>query len=355
MEGTWNFCGIPVDEWLVHPVVDNISKLDGTTMMLIILFIMNIFSLTLSLKNSINTNVKKRVFKKPVEKRCKDVEIQTEDYVEPISARPSKLKQKRATLLYPVTVKKMRHDKDDEEEAEASWAPIRILDLRRVKESIVSYGMHSPFVRQLLNSWSTHQQVTPKDWSDMAEAVLEAGQLMQWKSWWREEAKMIEQRNRAIGIEISQDQLLGEGEYADVERQALYSEHTFQLCRTAALNAWDRIEEVGKKLESFTRVIQSPSETFTDFLHRLTSAVNRTVRDSEARRIIIESLAFENANTQCKRILRPLKARSAPIEDWIRETINVDLLEKDNLVEEFLSRGTRTGSNVRCFNCGMPG
>ena len=59
---------------------------------------------------------------------------------------------------------------------------------------------------------------------------------------------MIEQRNRAIGIVISQDQLLGEGEYADVERQALYSEHTFQLCHMAGLNAWDQIEEVGKKI-----------------------------------------------------------------------------------------------------------
>ena len=38
---------------------------------------MNIFSLisTLSLRKSINTNVKKRVFKKPVEKEYKDVEI----------------------------------------------------------------------------------------------------------------------------------------------------------------------------------------------------------------------------------------------------------------------------------------
>ena len=88
---------------------------------------------------------------------------------------------------------------------------------------------------------------------------------------------MIEQRNRPIGIEMSQDQFLGEGEYADVEKQALYHEHTFQLCRTAALNVWHRIEEVGKILESFTRVIQSPRETFMEFLHRLTSAVNRTV------------------------------------------------------------------------------
>ena len=93
---------------------------------------------------------------------------------------------------------------------------------------------------------------------------------------------MVEQRNRARGIEISQDQLLGEGEYADIELQSLYDEHTLVLCRMAALNAWDQIEEIGKKLESFTKVVQSPRETFMDFLHRLTSAVTRTVPDSEA-------------------------------------------------------------------------
>lgn len=80
----------------------------------------------------------------------------------------------------------------------------------------------------------------------------------------------------------------------------------------AALNA----EEVGKKIESFTKVIQGTKETFTDFLQRLISAVNRMIFNSEARQII-ESLPFENANTQCKRVTRPLKARSAPLEEWI--------------------------------------
>ena len=114
MEGTWNFCGISVDDLLVQPITDNISRLYGTTIMIIILFIMNIFSLisTLSLKKSLNLNVKKRVFKKPVKKEYKDVEIQMEDYVEPVSTRPSKIKQKQATLLYPVTIKKIRHDRD---------------------------------------------------------------------------------------------------------------------------------------------------------------------------------------------------------------------------------------------------
>ena len=74
-------------------------------------------------------------------------------------------------------------------------------------------------------------------------------------------------------------------------------------------------------------MVQSPRETFMDFLHRLSPAVNRTVQDSEASQKINESLAIKNANARCKRILRPLKARAAPVKDWICETINVDLYE----------------------------
>ncbi|ERE89919.1 Gag-like protein [Cricetulus griseus] len=75
----------------------------------------------------------------------------------------------------------------------------------------------------------------------------------------------------------------------------------------AALNAWDGIGEVRKKIESFAKVIQGPKEAFTHLLQRLTSAVNRMISGSEARKIIIETLAFENADSQWKRIIGPLK------------------------------------------------
>ena len=83
-----------------------------------------------------------------------------------------------------------------------------------------------------------------------------------------------------------------------------------------ALKAWNRIGETGNKIESFTKVLHGPKEDFMDFLQWLTSAVNRMIPNSEARQIIIESLAFENANSQFKRIIRPLKTRSEPLEPW---------------------------------------
>lgn len=49
-----------------------------------------------------------------------------------------------------------------------------------------------------------------------------------------------------------------------------------------------------------------------------------------ARVIIILSLASENANSQCKRIIRHLKARSVLIEKWIQNTVSIDSFNHDN-------------------------
>ena len=78
---------------------------------------------------------------------------------------------------------------------------------------------------------------------------MEPGPQLQWRTWWKDEAKTIEQQSRARGMEISQDQLFREGDYANGERQSLYDAHTLALCHTVVLNAWDKIGEIGKKIE----------------------------------------------------------------------------------------------------------
>ena len=150
--------------------------------------------------------------------------------------------------------------------------------------------MHSPFVKQILNLWSIYNTVIPNHWVDTIKAVSEPGSQSQWRTcfWWRV----------TRGMEISQDQLLGEGVYAIVERQSLHDGHILALCHATALTAWYRIE-IGK-FESFTKVLQGPKEIFLDFWQRFASAVNRMIPNLEARQIIIEFQAFKNANSQCK-------------------------------------------------------
>lgn len=96
------------------------------------------------------------------------------------------------------------------------------------------------------------------------------------------------------------------------------------LCSTASLNAWDKIQELRKRTESNTKVIQGPREPFSDFLQRLTKVVERGVADPEVRQVFIESLAFENGNLECKETLGPLKIRSIPVDKWILHTANVE-------------------------------
>ena len=88
----------------------------------------------------------------------------------------------------------------------------------------------------------------------MVNVVLAHGPQLQWSTLFREEAKIIEQWSKARDMEISQDQILG-GDCVTIVRQSIYIGHILSLCHVAALNAWDRIEEVRKQIETFTKVI----------------------------------------------------------------------------------------------------
>ena len=53
------------------------------------------------------------------------------------------------------------------------------------------------------------------------------------------------------------------------------------------------------------------------------STVNRAVSDPGAREGLIETLAFKNPNAEFKKAIKPLKARSAPIYEWIETTVDI--------------------------------
>ena len=125
-----------------------------------------------------------------------------------------------------------------------------------------------------------------------------------WKCYFREKAKFLEQQGKAKGFETSQDQIFGKDTYANPQTQALYDEQILSLYHKAYLNVWDRIQELGKLIESLTRVkLVKRVKHFSDFLQTVTKAIQIGVKDPDARQELIESLAFENANLECKKFL----------------------------------------------------
>jgi len=80
------------------------------------------------------------------------------------------------------------------------------------------------------------------------------------------------------------------------------------------------------------------------------------VSHSKVRKIPIESLAFENANLEWKGVIRPLKARTEPMEQRIRDTADIGSHFYDaNLRGEIISKTLKKIQNDRCFNCDKQG
>ena len=117
-----------------------------------------------------------------------------------------------------------------------------MIDLKAIKQAIVAYGLLLSFVREMVKA-------TTQDWTQLILTVQESGPHLIWRCYFKEEAKILEQQEKAKGLEISLDQILGEGLYSDPQDKALYDDHTLSLSNTAALKAWDRTQELGKRVE----------------------------------------------------------------------------------------------------------
>jgi hypothetical protein len=97
---------------------------------------------------------------------------------------------------------------------------------------------------------------------------MEDGPQLQWWTWKKEEARATEQWNRARDLNISQDQLLSESQYAELQKQLEFDDNTLELCHLATLNAWDKTEESGKRFELFTKIIQDQKKPILIFFQR---------------------------------------------------------------------------------------
>ena len=133
---------------------EGIMNLTGIDIMLIIILII----LGLSLKKLVDMSAKIQTLEKLIKIDHRAIQIQTEEFnEEPISALHYKVREeqpkvfKQPTLINPVTLQDMSNDRASEGD---SLTPMPMLDLRRFKETIVSYGMYWLFVKQMSNLFS---------------------------------------------------------------------------------------------------------------------------------------------------------------------------------------------------------
>lgn len=74
----------------------------------------------------------------------------------------------------------------------------------------------------------------------------------------------------------------------------------------AARKALLTVEPAGSRVNAHSTIMQSETETYGAFFDRLTQAVERQCPDEQAHPYILRSLAFTNANDECKKVILAL-------------------------------------------------
>ena len=93
--------------------------------------------------------------------------------------------------------------------------------------------------------------------------------------------------------------------------------------RIYCLRAGEKMERPGDAQKSFIKVFQSNKEPYIDFISHLREAIHKTVRVPDLRELLLQTLSFENANTECKKALGPLKAQGASLEEYIKACADI--------------------------------
>ena len=149
-------------------------------------------------------------------------------------------------------------------------------------------------------------------------------------------------------VDITLDQLMGSGAHFGIQAQLQFDEQLLTQVRMICLKAWERINPAGQASISFTQIELSNGDTYVDFIARLCQNLNKTVAQPGLRNLLMQVLAYENANSECKKVIQPLKAQGAPLEEYLK--VCQDIVSepyKMQLPAQVLSKANKK-TDMRC-------
>ena len=83
------------------------------------------------------------------------------------------------------------------------------------------------------------------------------------------------------------EQLMGSGEYQEIQRQIQFDDQLTSQIRFICLRAWEKVSPPGQSHPSFVNVKQSNGESYTDFITLLKQNLMRTVAQTELRDMLL--------------------------------------------------------------------
>lgn len=107
---------------------------------------------------------------------------------------------------------------------------------------------------------------------------------------------------------------------------------------------------------NLTKILQGPTEPFSDFVARIVEAAGKIFGDADAAMPFIKQLAYEQCTKECRAAITPYKARGLDV--WMRacREIGGPLTNAGLAAAVLRITGNRNkGEAGSCFRCGQPG
>lgn len=141
-----------------------------------------------------------------------------------------------------------------------------------------------------------------------------------------------------------------------MQGQLQYDDQAITQVPNTCLSAWRRISSPGSPSVSFGKVIQGSNEPYAEFMAPLMDTVEKTVPIPEAKDLILLTLAFDNANSECEKAICSIKAAGGNLQDYIRACQDIGSPSHQiSLLTAAMRLNNLQHKKRNCYKCGKNG
>ena len=214
------------------------------------------------------------------------------------------------SLAFPVVYIKTEGGSKEE----GKWEPVPYKLLKEMKEACHDCGPASPYTLTLLDALAG-RWMTSYDWRTVAKACLPGGEFLLWLAEYDKLARLQLAENKTSNDAqlrtVGSAALKGDGACESNIAQARLSKEALNQIMSIGVLAWKSLSPSDGKLSTLSNIKQGTDEKYEDFMARLKTAVERTIKSTEPAEIVLKQLAYENANSTFQALLRPVRSKGS--------------------------------------------
>lgn len=135
--------------------------------------------------------------------------------------------------------------------------------------------------------------------------------------------------------------------------QTGYLEEVYRQVNEIAVKAWKALPNRGAVSGNLTKVLQGPTEPFSDFVAHMVETATKIFGDSDTAMPLIKQLAYEQCTKECRTAITPYKHKG--LEIWMKVCRELGgPLTSAGLAAVVVQLGKGTAMDT-CFKCGRKG